>query len=54
MITDKHYGTGRRKTSAARVFLTAGTGEINVNGSVATLLQTLDGQPHRFYRVTVR
>ena len=32
MMTDKHYGTGRRKTSAARVFLRAGTGEINVNG----------------------
>jgi small subunit ribosomal protein S9 len=25
------YGTGRRKTSAARVFMTAGTGRITVN-----------------------
>jgi small subunit ribosomal protein S9 len=25
------YGTGRRKTSTARVFLTAGTGDITVN-----------------------
>ncbi len=25
------YGTGRRKTSTARVFLTPGTGEININ-----------------------
>ena len=32
MITDNHYGTGRRKTAAARVFLRPGTGEINVNG----------------------
>ena len=26
------YGTGRRKTSSARVFLTTGKGEITVNG----------------------
>lgn len=26
------YATGRRKTSAARVFLTAGTGKVTVNG----------------------
>ena len=26
-----YYGTGRRKTSTARVFLTAGSGEITVN-----------------------
>lgn len=29
---EKNYGTGRRKTSAARVFLTAGSGNIVVNG----------------------
>ena len=30
--TDSHYyGTGRRKSSTARVFLTQGTGEITVN-----------------------
>jgi len=28
----QHYGTGRRKTAAARVFLRAGTGEVKVNG----------------------
>lgn len=29
----KHfYGTGRRKTSVARVFLTPGTGELTING----------------------
>ncbi len=27
-----HYGTGRRKRSTARVFLSPGTGEIQVNG----------------------
>jgi small subunit ribosomal protein S9 len=29
---DFHYGTGRRKSSTARVFMRAGTGEIIVNG----------------------
>jgi small subunit ribosomal protein S9 len=32
MATDSYYGTGRRKTSAARVFLRPGTGEISING----------------------
>ncbi len=32
MATDVYYGTGRRKTSAARVYLTLGSGEIRVNG----------------------
>jgi len=32
MATDIYYGTGRRKTSAARVFLRPGKGEIKVNG----------------------
>jgi small subunit ribosomal protein S9 len=32
MATENHYGTGRRKTSAARVFLRPGSGEIVVNG----------------------
>ena len=32
MATDFYYGTGRRKTSAARVFLSLGSGEIRVNG----------------------
>ena len=31
MSITQYYGTGRRKTSAARVFLTAGNGEITVN-----------------------
>lgn len=31
MSTTQYYGTGRRKTSSARVFLKAGTGEITIN-----------------------
>ncbi|MDR9438315.1 MAG: 30S ribosomal protein S9 [Halomonas sp.] len=30
-MTQKYYGTGRRKTSTARVFLKPGTGKITVN-----------------------
>ena len=32
MAIQQHYGTGRRKTSAARVFLRAGKGDFTVNG----------------------
>lgn len=32
MEQDQFYGTGRRKTAAARVFLRPGSGELNVNG----------------------
>lgn len=32
MIGNWNYGTGRRKTSVARVFLKKGTGKITVNG----------------------
>jgi len=32
LSTLQHYGTGRRKTAAARVFLRPGTGNITVNG----------------------
>ena len=32
MAIEINYGTGRRKTSAARVFLRPGTGNITVNG----------------------
>lgn len=31
MSATQYYGTGRRKTSSARVFLSAGTGAIKVN-----------------------
>ena len=31
MATEQYYGTGRRKSSTARVFLTRGTGNILVN-----------------------
>jgi small subunit ribosomal protein S9 len=33
MSESKFYGTGRRKSSTARVFLVPGKGEITVNGS---------------------
>lgn len=31
MATQQYYGTGRRKSSSARVFLTPGSGKITVN-----------------------
>lgn len=31
MATSQHYGTGRRKTSTARVFLRPGSGNITIN-----------------------
>ena len=30
-MTDQYYGTGRRKTSSARVFIRPGNGEITIN-----------------------
>jgi small subunit ribosomal protein S9 len=32
MVDNKNYGTGRRKTAVARVFLKSGSGKIIVNG----------------------
>ena len=32
MAATQYYGTGRRKTATARVFLTQGKGSINING----------------------
>jgi len=32
MSATQYYGTGRRKTSTARVFITQGSGEISING----------------------
>ncbi|MBL7003948.1 MAG: 30S ribosomal protein S9 [Gammaproteobacteria bacterium] len=31
MATEQYYGTGRRKSSAARVYMKAGSGQITVN-----------------------
>jgi small subunit ribosomal protein S9 len=31
LTADQYYGTGKRKSSTARVYLVPGTGEINVN-----------------------
>ncbi len=32
MAVNQYYGTGRRKDSTARVFLTQGTGKLEING----------------------
>ena len=32
-MTEQYYGTGRRKSSTARVYITSGTGQININKS---------------------
>ena len=32
MAKEQYYGTGRRKSSVARVYLTAGNGNITING----------------------
>ena len=45
MVQDQFYGTGRRKSSTARVYLRAGSGNITIN------MRTLD---HYFGRVTSR
>ena len=34
MVGDYYYGTGRRKSSVARVFLKKGSGKIQVNGKI--------------------
>ena len=34
MVGDYYYGTGRRKSSVARVFLKKGSGKIQMNGKV--------------------
>lgn len=44
-MAESYYGTGRRKSSSARVFITRGTGGISING------RTLD---HFFGRETAR
>jgi small subunit ribosomal protein S9 len=31
-VNQQHYGTGRRKTAAARVFLRPGSGDMKING----------------------
>ncbi|MFH0792860.1 MAG: 30S ribosomal protein S9 [bacterium] len=34
MATEQYYGTGRRKTSTARVYLRPGKGKMTVNGDI--------------------
>jgi len=45
LSTVQHYGTGRRKTATARVFLRAGTGNVKVNNK--TLEQYFFDETHR-------
>lgn len=45
MSTTQYYGTGRRKTAAARVFLRPGSGEVSVNGR--TLDQYFPNEIHK-------
>ncbi len=35
MIGNYNYGTGRRKSAVARVFLKSGSGKVTVNGKAA-------------------
>ena len=60
-VLDRFYGTGRRKTSVARVRLYPGTGEIVVNGRTAReyfggrdVYQLTIGQPLRLTNTTDR
>ncbi len=46
---EQYYGTGRRKTSTARVFITKGTGNISINNST---IEEYFGRPTA--RMTVR
>ena len=45
MSSVQHYGTGRRKTSTARVFLRPGTGNVTVNDK--TIEQYFFDETHR-------
>ena len=45
MATTQNYGTGRRKTAAARVFLRPGSGTITVNSR--TLESSFPAETHR-------
>ena len=47
MAIEINYGTGRRKTSAARVYLKPGNGDIVVNGRPLDLLRPRDGAHDR-------
>ena len=42
MAVNQYYGTGRRKNSTARVFLTQGTGKLEINGNA---LEQYFGRP---------
>jgi hypothetical protein len=48
MASTQYYGTGRRKTSTARVFLRPGTGSISINNRT---LEQYFGRETRSYGV---
>jgi small subunit ribosomal protein S9 len=49
LSTTQYYGTGRRKTAAARVFLRPGAGEVTVNG------RTLDDYfPNDIHKMVIK
>ena len=41
MASEKYYGTGRRKTSVARVYLVPGTGKVTINKRLEVLKITV-------------
>ena len=49
MAISQNYGTGRRKTSTARVFMRPGTGKVTVNGRTIE-----DYFPNAVLRMVVR
>ena len=43
---EQSYGTGRRKSSSARVFLREGKGEITINGRTLEAFFGRENSPH--------
>ena len=41
MIGDYYYGTGRRKSATARVFLKVGSGKFEVNGKLVEKVESV-------------
>ena len=45
MATTRYYGTGRRKSSVARVYLVPGTGKVTINKKDMDTLKVIARQP---------
>ena len=55
MSSTQYYGTGRRKTSTARVFLTSGSGAITINSMIVKQPLELVEMVEKFdIKITVR